>query len=79
MCKDELRDETRRLTPDQRRNVAEFVNGLAQLVIEQLPAEETKTAGDVSWIMGYAAAACIYVGEFAPEQCVFSVHKEEKK
>lgn len=84
MCKDELRDETRRLTPEEWRATADFVLALANLVEEQILGEtadhgERKEAiRNMHRMMENAAAACIYVADFAAEGVTFSVRDAEE-
>lgn len=83
MCKDELRDETRRLSPEEWRETANFVMGLANLVEDQILGEtenheERKAAiRNMHRMMENAAAACIYVADFAAEGVTFSVRNVE--
>lgn len=83
MCKDELRDETRRLSPEEWRETANFVMGLANLVEgqnlgETANHEERKDAiRNMHRMMENAAAACIYVADFAAEGVTFSVRNAE--
>ena len=83
MCKDELRDETRRLSPEEWRETANFVMGLANLVEDQILGEtvnheERKDAiRNMHRMMENAAAACIYVADFAAEGVTFSVRNAE--
>ena len=83
MCKDELRDETRRLSPEEWRETANFVMGLANLVEDQILGEtasheERKGAiRNMHRMMENAAAACIYVADFAAEGVTFSVRNAE--
>ena len=83
MCKDELRDETRRLSPEEWRETANFVMGLANLVEDQILGEtenheERKAAiRNMHRMMENAAAACIYVADFAAEDVTFSVRDAE--
>lgn len=84
MCKDELRDETRRLAPEEWRETANFVMGLANLVEDQILGEtasheERKEAiRNMHRMMENAAAACIYVADFAAEGVTFSVRNAEE-
>ena len=84
MCKDELRDETRRLSPEEWRETANFVMGLANLVEDQILGEtenheERKAAiRNMHQMMENAAAACIYVADFAAEGVTFSVRNVEE-
>lgn len=79
MCK----DETRRLTPEEWRETANFVMGLANLVEDQILGEtknheERKDAiRNVHRMMENAAAACIYVAVFAAEGVTLSVRNAE--
>lgn len=83
MCKDELRDETRRPTPEEWRETANFVLGLANLVEDQILGEtanheERKDAiRNMHRMIENAAAACIYVADFAAEGVTFSVRNAE--
>lgn len=68
------RDEPVRLTPEQWRATAEFISGIAEILCDILPEKEKDgTAKDVRRIAGYAAAACVYVGEFAANECAFKI------
>lgn len=84
MCKDELRDETRRLTPEEWRETADFLIGLAGAIEHQVAGEtaymtEERNAAirNMHRMMENAAAACIYVADFAAEGVTFSVRDTE--
>ena len=82
--KDELRDETRRLEPEEWRETADFVLALANLVEEKILGEtaehERREAAirNMHRMMENAAAACIYVADFAAEGVTFSVRDAEE-
>ena len=80
MCKDELRDETRRLMPEEWRETADFVIGLAEVIEHQVAGEavymteeRNATIRNMHRMMENAAAACIYVAVFAAEGVTLSV------
>ena len=85
MCKDEQRDETRRLTPEEWQGTADFLIGLAGAIEHQIAGETAYTAEEresaaccVRRMLENAAAACIYVADFAADGVTFSVREAEK-
>ncbi len=86
MCKDELRDETRRLTPEEWQETADFLIGLAGVIEHQIAGETAYTADErenaaccAQRMLENAAAACIYVAGFAAEGVTFSVREGGKE
>lgn len=68
-----------RLTPEQWACIAEFIDGLGNLVNDLLPADSPYKS-QVRRFCEYAAVAALYVSEYAAEECAFCVMqtKEDK-